>query len=46
MKRVGSGLLVQSADNHELVLKDLKVVTTKQPTPAQLSDLLFAWQVA
>ena len=46
VKRVGSGLLVQSADNHELVLQDLKVVTTKQPTPAQLSDLLFAWQVA
>ncbi|MEI6802656.1 MAG: bifunctional phosphoribosylaminoimidazolecarboxamide formyltransferase/IMP cyclohydrolase [Burkholderiales bacterium] len=45
-KRVGSGLLVQTADNHELTLADLKVVTIKQPTPAQLQDLLFAWKVA
>jgi phosphoribosylaminoimidazolecarboxamide formyltransferase/IMP cyclohydrolase len=46
VKRVGSGLLIQSADNHELVLADLKVVTKKQPTPEQLQDLLFAWKVA
>jgi phosphoribosylaminoimidazolecarboxamide formyltransferase/IMP cyclohydrolase len=45
-KRVGSGLLVQSADNHQLTLADLKVVTKKQPTPQQLQDLLFAWKVA
>jgi phosphoribosylaminoimidazolecarboxamide formyltransferase/IMP cyclohydrolase len=46
VKRVGSGLLVQTADNHQLTLADLKVVTQKQPTPQQLQDLLFAWQVA
>ncbi len=46
IKRVGSGLLIQSADNHELTLADLKVVTKLQPTPAQLQDLLFAWKVA
>jgi len=46
IKRVGSGLLIQSADNHELALADLKVVTQKQPTPQQLQDLLFAWKVA
>jgi AICAR transformylase/IMP cyclohydrolase PurH len=45
-KRVGSGLLLQSADNHELALADLKIVTVKQPTPEQLHDLLFAWKVA
>ncbi|MGK3272511.1 bifunctional phosphoribosylaminoimidazolecarboxamide formyltransferase/IMP cyclohydrolase [Comamonas kerstersii] len=45
-KRVGSGLLLQSADNHELQLVDLKVVTIKQPTPEELNDLLFAWKVA
>jgi phosphoribosylaminoimidazolecarboxamide formyltransferase/IMP cyclohydrolase len=45
-KRVGSGLLLQSADNHELALADLKVVTVKQPTPDELNDLLFAWKVA
>jgi phosphoribosylaminoimidazolecarboxamide formyltransferase/IMP cyclohydrolase len=46
IKRVGSGLLMQTADNHELKLTDLKVVTKKQPTPQQLQDLLFAWKVA
>jgi phosphoribosylaminoimidazolecarboxamide formyltransferase/IMP cyclohydrolase len=45
-KRVGSGLLLQTADNHELQLADLKVVTVKQPTPEELNDLLFAWKVA
>ena len=45
-KRVGSGLLLQTADNHELALADLKVVTIKQPTPEELNDLLFAWKVA
>ncbi len=46
IKRVGSGLLVQTADNHELQLGDLKVVTQLQPTQQQLQDLLFAWKVA
>ncbi len=46
MKRVGSGILLQTADNHELALADLKVVTVKQPTQEQLQDLLFAWKVA
>lgn len=46
VKRIGSGLLMQTADNHELALSDLKVVTKAQPTPAQLQDLLFAWKVA
>ncbi len=46
VKRIGSGLLMQTADNHELQLSDLKVVTKLQPTPEQLQDLLFAWKVA
>jgi phosphoribosylaminoimidazolecarboxamide formyltransferase / IMP cyclohydrolase len=46
VKRVGSGLLMQTADNKELTLTDLKVVTKKAPTPQQLQDLLFAWKVA
>ena len=46
MKRVGSGILLQTADNHQLTLADLKVVTKLQPTPEQLQDLLFAWNVA
>ncbi|PKO61317.1 MAG: bifunctional phosphoribosylaminoimidazolecarboxamide formyltransferase/inosine monophosphate cyclohydrolase [Betaproteobacteria bacterium HGW-Betaproteobacteria-18] len=46
IKRVGSGLLMQTADNHILTLVDLKVVTKVQPTPEQLQDLLFAWTIA
>ncbi|WBY03716.1 bifunctional phosphoribosylaminoimidazolecarboxamide formyltransferase/IMP cyclohydrolase [Ramlibacter tataouinensis] len=46
IKRVGSGLLMQTADNRELTRAELKVVTKKQPTPQQLDDLLFAWKVA
>ncbi|MBX9835113.1 MAG: bifunctional phosphoribosylaminoimidazolecarboxamide formyltransferase/IMP cyclohydrolase [Burkholderiaceae bacterium] len=45
-RRVGSGLLMQTTDNHVLQLADLKIVTTLQPTPAQLQDLMFAWTVA
>jgi phosphoribosylaminoimidazolecarboxamide formyltransferase/IMP cyclohydrolase len=45
-KRVGSGILLQTADNHEINVADLKVVTQKQPTPAQIQDMLFAWRVA
>ncbi|MFA5682345.1 MAG: bifunctional phosphoribosylaminoimidazolecarboxamide formyltransferase/IMP cyclohydrolase, partial [Hydrogenophaga sp.] len=45
-KRVGSGLLIQSADNHVLQRADLKVVTKLQPTEQQLDDLMFAWKVA
>jgi phosphoribosylaminoimidazolecarboxamide formyltransferase / IMP cyclohydrolase len=45
IKRVGSGLLMQTADNHELTLADLKVVTKVQPTAEQLQDLLFAWKI-
>ncbi|MEE9476972.1 MAG: bifunctional phosphoribosylaminoimidazolecarboxamide formyltransferase/IMP cyclohydrolase [Roseateles sp.] len=44
-KRVGSGLLLQTADNHFLQREDLKIVTTLQPTAQQLDDLMFAWTV-
>jgi len=46
VKRIGSGLLMQTADNHQLRLEDMQVVTQRQPSPAQLQDLLFAWKVA
>ena len=45
-KRVGGGLLVQSADRKKVGRNELKVVTRKQPTDAQWADLLFAWRVA
>ena len=44
-KRVGGGMLLQSADNIDIV-GDVKVVSKLQPTAQQMQDLLFAWTVA
>ena len=46
VKRVGSGLLVQTADTGMIGAADLKVVTRRAPTPGQIDDLIFAWKVA
>jgi phosphoribosylaminoimidazolecarboxamide formyltransferase/IMP cyclohydrolase len=46
VKRVGSGLLIQSADNRDVAPGELKVVTRARPSDAQKADLLFAWKVA
>jgi phosphoribosylaminoimidazolecarboxamide formyltransferase / IMP cyclohydrolase len=46
VKRVGSGLLMQTADIREVAADELKVVTRRAPTADELSDLLFAWRVA
>lgn len=46
IKRVGSGILIQTADNLEIKRENLKIVTNKQPSPQQMNDLLFAWRVA
>ena len=46
IKRVGSGILIQTADNHEIAESDLKIISAKQPTLQQLQDMLFAWNVA
>ena len=45
-KRVNGGLLVQEADQGSVSLEDLKVVSKRQPTQAELEDLLFCWKVA
>ena len=45
-KRVGSGLLIQTADTGMVAAGDLKVVTRVAPTPRQVDDLIFAWKVA
>ncbi|HSR66195.1 MAG TPA: bifunctional phosphoribosylaminoimidazolecarboxamide formyltransferase/IMP cyclohydrolase, partial [Xanthomonadaceae bacterium] len=46
VKRVGSGLLMQTSDIREVTRDELKVVTRRAPTPEELDDLLFAWRVA
>jgi len=43
-KHVNGGLLVQQAD--QALYQELKVVSDLQPDPAQMRDLVFAWQVA
>jgi phosphoribosylaminoimidazolecarboxamide formyltransferase / IMP cyclohydrolase len=45
-KRVGSGMLMQTADNRVVQRHELKVLTQIKPTDAQLDDLMFAWSVA
>ena len=46
VRRVGSGLLMQTSDIRQVTRDELKVVTQRAPTPAELDDLLFAWRVA
>jgi phosphoribosylaminoimidazolecarboxamide formyltransferase / IMP cyclohydrolase len=45
-RSVAGGLLVQTRDVVGIEAKDLRVVTQRVPTVAELSDLLFAWRVA
>jgi phosphoribosylaminoimidazolecarboxamide formyltransferase/IMP cyclohydrolase len=45
-KRVGSGMLMQTADDRVMTRDELKVATKLAPTEAQFADLLFAWKVA
>ena len=45
-KRVGGGMLVQSADARLLERSEARVVTKTVPSEAQWADLLFAWRVA
>ncbi|MBW3550814.1 MAG: bifunctional phosphoribosylaminoimidazolecarboxamide formyltransferase/IMP cyclohydrolase [Proteobacteria bacterium] len=46
VKRVGSGLLMQTSDIREVSREELQVVTQRAPTDAELDDLLFAWRIA
>jgi phosphoribosylaminoimidazolecarboxamide formyltransferase/IMP cyclohydrolase len=45
-RQVAGGLLVQDHDTGHVSASDLKVVTKRQPTAAELTDLMFAWTVA
>ncbi|HDZ09377.1 bifunctional phosphoribosylaminoimidazolecarboxamide formyltransferase/IMP cyclohydrolase [Pseudohongiella sp.] len=45
-KRVNGGLLVQDRDIHQISKGDLTVVSKRQPSEQELSDLMFAWTVA
>jgi phosphoribosylaminoimidazolecarboxamide formyltransferase / IMP cyclohydrolase len=45
IKRISGGVLVQEPDRHELRESDLKVVTDRKPTDAEIRALLFCWKV-
>jgi len=45
-KRIGSGLLIQTSDLHELSRNDCRVVSRRQPSEQEWQDLMFAWKVA
>ena len=45
-RNVGGGILVQDRDNGYVADSDLKVVTKRKPTDAEMIDLRMAWKVA
>ena len=44
-KRVLGGLLVQDRDLGVITKDDLKIVSKRQPSEQEITDLLFAWKV-
>lgn len=44
-RSVTGGLLVQTRDTGSVIESELAVVTRRQPTSAELADLVFAWRV-
>jgi phosphoribosylaminoimidazolecarboxamide formyltransferase/IMP cyclohydrolase len=46
VKHVSGGLLIQDADTGRVTESELKVVTWRPPTTAELRSLLFAWRIA
>ena len=45
VRHISGGMLVQTADDHQLDPKQLKVVTTRAPSDEEMRALLFAWIV-
>jgi phosphoribosylaminoimidazolecarboxamide formyltransferase/IMP cyclohydrolase len=45
LKNISGGILLQDVDSRPLQDVDLKVVTKRAPTPAEIRALLFAWKV-
>ncbi|MCW5724420.1 MAG: bifunctional phosphoribosylaminoimidazolecarboxamide formyltransferase/IMP cyclohydrolase [Maricaulaceae bacterium] len=45
VKSVAGGLLVQQRDHGLVAAKDLKTVTKRAPTEAELADLMTAWRI-
>ncbi|MFM2432562.1 MAG: hypothetical protein RLZZ511_3776 [Cyanobacteriota bacterium] len=45
IKDIAGGFLVQAADKSTVLPSDWQIVTSKQPTDADLAELLFAWKI-
>jgi len=45
-KRIGGGLLLQTADDYHLRPEELRTVTRRVPSVEEQRDLLFAWRIA
>jgi phosphoribosylaminoimidazolecarboxamide formyltransferase / IMP cyclohydrolase len=45
LKRISGGVLVQEPDRHELRESELKTVTERAPSDAEILAMLFAWKV-
>ena len=45
LKQISGGMLLQDADRGSLASVELRIVTQRQPTPAEQTALQFAWTV-
>jgi phosphoribosylaminoimidazolecarboxamide formyltransferase/IMP cyclohydrolase len=45
IRSVNGGLLVQTRDEGMVAASALRVVTRRAPTPGEMADMMFAWQV-
>ena len=45
VKKVFGGVLIQEKDERNVQKSELKIVTKKKPTKAQLESMVFGWQV-
>ncbi|WP_299840545.1 bifunctional phosphoribosylaminoimidazolecarboxamide formyltransferase/IMP cyclohydrolase [uncultured Paracoccus sp.] len=45
-RQVAGGFLAQGRDNGHVACEALKIVSKRQPSEAELADLMFAWTVA
>lgn len=46
IRQVSGGYLYQNRDNGHVSMDDLRVVTKRAPSDAEMADMLFAWRVA
>ena len=46
IRQIAGGFLVQTRDNGQVTEAELRTVTQRSPTEAELADMIFAWTVA